>query len=270
MGKEGIKAPLDSPSSTGNPILTRPSLKSHSQFNWKLKLRENCYNRVREDRSRLLWRLRTSTLKTSHSQQCSPQQQEVDIVRSAFEDIVSDEFQKMKGNSTDTRLFDSEMDDIWEYDGVHSSCQGECEDILLEMQRIFYEDLDSYPPMQQDLENELDTWEDEVDEYLASAVFEHMQLNEDKAHKEEIWCPICKRGELKEDHKLIYCTHCELRLNKASELTLGFLRERLAEAHTEHLDRGCRLKPKFCVKTQFSLTALYISCEGCETFEVVI
>lgn len=30
------------------------------------------------------------------------------------------------------------------------------------------------------LENELDTWEDEVDEYLASAVFEHMQLNEDK------------------------------------------------------------------------------------------
>ncbi|KAL1340616.1 uncharacterized protein [Arachis hypogaea] len=233
MGKEGIKAPLDSPSSTGNPILTRPSLKSHSQFNWKLKLRENCYNRVREDRSRLLWRLRTSTLKTSHSQQCSPQQQEVDIVRSAFEDIVSDEFQKMKGNSTDTRLFDSEMDDIWEYDGVHSSCQGECEDILLEMQRIFYEDLDSYPPMQQDLENELDTWEDEVDEYLASAVFEHMQLNEDK-------------------------------------LTLGFLRERLAEAHTEHLDRGCRLKPKFCVKTQFSLTALYISCEGCETFEVVI
>ncbi|KAL1292991.1 uncharacterized protein LOC107618265 isoform X2 [Arachis ipaensis] len=233
MGKEGITAPLDSPSSTGNPTLTRPSLKSHSQFNWKLKLRENCYNRVREDRSRLLWRLRTSTLKTSHSQQCSPQQQEVDIVRSAFEDIVSDEFQKMKGNSTDTRLFDSEMDDIWEYDGVHSSCQGQCEDILLEMQRIFYEDLDSYPPMQQGLENELDTWEDEVDEYLASAVFEHMQLNEDK-------------------------------------LTLGFLRERLAEAHTEHLDRGCRLKPKFCVKTQFSLTALYISCEGCETFEVVI
>lgn len=70
-------------------------------------------------------------------------------MRSAFEDIVSDEFQKMKGNSTDTRLFDSEMDDIWEYDGVHSSCQGQCEDILLEMQRIFYEDLDSYPPMQQ-------------------------------------------------------------------------------------------------------------------------
>ncbi|MED6124891.1 hypothetical protein PIB30_063184 [Stylosanthes scabra] len=270
MGKEGDTAPLDSPSSTGTSTVTRPSLKSHSQFNWKLKLRENCYKRVREDRNRLLWRLRTRTLKTSHSKPCSPQQEEVDIVRSAFEDIVSDEFSKMKGNSTSPRT-DSEMDDIlWEFDGVHTSCQGECEDILLEMQRIFYEDLHSHPPIQQGLANELDTWEDEVDEYLACAVFEHMQLNEDKVHREEIWCPICKQGELKEDHKLIFCTHCEIRLNKANELTLEFLRERLAEAHTDHLERGCRLKPKFCVKTQFSLTALYISCEGCETFEVVI
>jgi len=54
------------------------------------------------------------------------------------------------------------------------------------------------------------------------------------------------------------------------QLTLDFLRDRLAEVHMEHLDRGCRLKPRFCIKTKFNLTALYIVCEGCDTFEVVI
>jgi hypothetical protein len=54
------------------------------------------------------------------------------------------------------------------------------------------------------------------------------------------------------------------------QLTLDFLCDRLAEAHTDHLDRGCRLKPTFCIKTEFNLTALYIMCEGCNTFEVVI
>lgn len=36
-------------------------------------------------------------------------------------------------------------DIIWEYDGLDSAYQGECEEILIEMQRIFYEDLRSEP-----------------------------------------------------------------------------------------------------------------------------
>ncbi|KHN19987.1 RPA-interacting protein A [Glycine soja] len=231
-----------------NETTTRPSLKSDVPFNkyelWKHKLRDNCYKRVREDRTRLLWKFRYN------------QQEEEDIVKCAFQDIVSDELNKIK--RTDELL--------WEYEGPH---QGECQDILLEMQRIFYQDLNSQSTIQ-DLECDIETWEDEVDQYLARAVFEHMQLNEDEAHGKEIWCPICKQGELKDSHNLIHCTRCELQLNKASELTLDFLRDRLAEAHTEHLDKGCRLKPKFCMRTKFNLTALYISCEGCDTFEVVI
>ncbi|KAK7250426.1 hypothetical protein RIF29_32864 [Crotalaria pallida] len=206
-----------------------------------------------------------------------------DVVRCAFKDIVSDELSKIKqhssvsstllyNSSADIFISDSHMDDdlLWDYnDGLHDTTTyegGDCEDILLEMQKLFYDDLNSHP-----LINDLDsTWEGEVDEYLAQAVYQHMQLNADKVHREEIWCPICKQGELKEDRKLMYCTLCQLRLNKDNELNLDFLRDRLAEAHSEHLDRGCRLKPRFCIKTEFNLTALYISCEGCDTFEVVI
>ena len=39
----------------------------------------------------------------------------------------------MLGTSTD--------DMIWEYDGLHTAYQGDCEEMLLEMQRLFYEDL---------------------------------------------------------------------------------------------------------------------------------
>lgn len=95
-----------------------------------------------------------------------------------------------------------------------------------------------------------------------------MQLNSEKV-LQKLWCPICKQGELQENNHFIHCTHCGLRLTKGNEVTLDILCCRLADVHAEHLDRGCRLKPKFCVERRFNITALYISCEGCNTFEVV-
>ncbi|CAK8569300.1 unnamed protein product [Lathyrus sativus] len=239
---------------------TRQSLKSDSQFNnyqlRKQKLRDNCFKRVREDRTRLLWKCRFS----------SPSQNlhQLDI---EFQDIVSDEFHKIIRHDNDGEDHDDDL--LWDDQSPHTTYQGDdCQEILLEMQRIFYEDLESQPSIQQ--ETAVDTWEDEVDDYLARAVYEHMHLNADDTCRKEIWCPVCKHGELKDTHNIIYCTRCKLQLTKADELTLDFLRDRLAEVHMEHLDRGCKLKPRFCIKTQFNLTALYIMCEGCETFEIVI
>jgi hypothetical protein len=54
------------------------------------------------------------------------------------------------------------------------------------------------------------------------------------------------------------------------QINLDVLQIRLGGAHDEHLDRGCRLKPKFCIETRFGLTALFIVCQDCSTFEVVI
>ena len=54
------------------------------------------------------------------------------------------------------------------------------------------------------------------------------------------------------------------------QVKLDFLKERLGEVHTEHLERGCKVTPKFCMETIFDLTALYIQCTVCGTFEVVI
>ncbi|OAY34931.1 uncharacterized protein LOC110627499 isoform X1 [Manihot esculenta] len=251
-----------------SPTPKRSSLKSQSHFNtyplWKDKLRENCYKRVREDRNRLLWKMRLPTAKSLGDK---------DFIKSAFQDIVSDELKKITHSSGDdnsqipTSGLDA-SDILWEYDGLHNAYQGECEEILLEMQRIFYEDLRA-EPTRKEPENHIATWEDEEDEYLARAVYEHMHLNDKQVHK-ETWCPICKQGQLQESHQLIYCSLCELELFKDDEVNLDILTTRLAEAHTEHLDRGCKLRPKFCIETRFGLTALYIHCEVCKIFEVVM
>lgn len=34
----------------------------------------------------------------------------------------------------------AESDTLWEYDGLQNAYQGDCEEIMLEMQKIFYED----------------------------------------------------------------------------------------------------------------------------------
>jgi len=79
---------------------------------------------VREDRTRLLWKFR-----------CNEQQRD-DTLKCALEDIVSDEFHKMKRRD----------EVLWEYEGPPlTTCPDQYEEILLEMQRIFYEDLKSQP-----------------------------------------------------------------------------------------------------------------------------
>ncbi|GKA92050.1 RPA-interacting protein B [Tanacetum coccineum] len=110
-----------------------------------------------------------------------------ELIKSSFQDIVSDELKKMKEtpmkSCSETLSADAETSDdmIWEYDGIHEAYQGECEEILLEMQKIFYEDLENE---QIGKDSTIDAWEDEEDEYLARLVFENMQLNDDK-----VWMP---------------------------------------------------------------------------------
>ncbi|XP_015879926.2 uncharacterized protein LOC107415989 [Ziziphus jujuba] len=268
--EEEHAGPTSSSSSTKTSIQTRPSLKPNPLFNdrhnWKRKLRENCYKRVREDRRRLLWKVRM--MPTSQSLRLNSK----DMIKFACQNIVSDELKKLKDPPLSDRLkmstSDSDINDIlWEYDGLHDAYKGECEEILLEMQRIFYEDLRAESTEKEP--DNIETWQDEEDEYLAHAVYEHMRLN-DKQLREVVWCPICKQGELQENYQHIYCTLCELQLNKGDEVNLELLRVRLAELHAEHFGRGCGSKPKFCIESRFDLTALYIICSTCSTFEVVI
>ncbi|KAI7738453.1 hypothetical protein M8C21_031582 [Ambrosia artemisiifolia] len=243
---------------------TRSSIKSLNSFNnyprWKHKLRENCYNRLRADRSRLLWKMRSSD-STDHS----PMHEE--LIKTTFQDIVSDELRKIK--ETPLKSCSETSDDmLWEYDGPHAAYQGDCEEILLEMQKIFYEDLKN-EQIGKESDNVTKEWDDEEDEYLARAVFENMHLNDEKVGK-EVWCPICNQGALQQNRRRIFCSLCELELNRGDEVTLEFLRDLLAEVHGQHFDRGCRSKPKFCIQSKFDITALYMECQDCNTFEIVI
>ncbi|XP_026432752.1 uncharacterized protein LOC113330107 isoform X2 [Papaver somniferum] len=220
---------------------TRTNIKSN-QNNWKQKLREKCLKRIQEDRNHLLWKMRLPS--SSSSSETTPSVNQKNIIDPTFRDIVSEELKKMKDSSSDnctrdTLTSDDAMldDAIWEYDGncTTKATESECEEIMIEMQRIFYDDL-RVQQSRTDIAEQAEcirTWEEEEDNYLAQAVFERLQLSND-------------------------------------QVDLEYLRLRLAEAHSEHLDRGCRMTPKFCMETRFNLTALYIQCQSCNTFEIVI
>ncbi|KAM7252115.1 hypothetical protein ACFE04_023998 [Oxalis oulophora] len=120
-------------------------------------------------------------------------------------------------------------------------------DMIVEDDATSEEDDERDNANNRDSESQELTWEDEEDEYLARAVYEHMQLN---GEQKKVWCPICNQGELRENKNIINYTLCKLHLNKADEVNLEILKDRLAELHAEHFDRGCRLTPKFCVENK--------------------
>lgn len=234
---------------SASKIPKRASIKSQPDFDYsirKQKLRESCFRRVREERTRLLWKLRHSDCESSDQKE---------IINSAFQDIVSDELKKIEDSH----------DILWEYEGPEDAYEGDSEEILLEMQHMFYNDLISETGSYAQAE----TWDEEEDEYLATLVSQNMLLNTEQ-EPNQIWCPICKQGEVMENHRHIYCSMCEMQLIKGEEVNLNILQERLAEVHAEHFERGCRLKPKFSVQSLYNLKALYITCEACSAFEVVV
>lgn len=230
---------------------------------WLHKLRENCFRRVKEERNDLLWKMRLS------ADQSSTQKE---FMESTIREIFSDELQRFRTSAlsgcseipTSTAKVDEDM--LWEYDGLHTASHFECEEVMLELQRMFYEDIRMNQTHRDGCNG---TTEEEDEDYLDPAIFENLRLEDDKGCK-EIWCPICKKGKLRQNNHLIYCTLCELGLERGDQVNLDCLQVRLAEAYSEHLDRGCRFTPQFHVYTQFSLTALYIQCEACKIFELIL
>ncbi|XP_065029896.1 uncharacterized protein LOC135586866 isoform X2 [Musa acuminata AAA Group] len=251
----------------------------------KEKLRQCCLERIKEERNQLLWKIRSNRQQSQETE---------DIVESTLREIVSDELQRMQPSLVENQrnIVSKNNDVIWEFDGLHleNSTETASEELMLEMQRLLYEDL-----REELIRRELEFFEKE-DEYLAQAVLENMNLNDNQlgnhsfdsiewsqwwgtvillhpvnAENNKVWCPICKRGELRENHHIICCTNCNLRFDAGiDKLNLNFLKSRLGEVHMDHLNRGCKATPSFCMQAMFNLNALFIQCEVCDTFEIVI
>lgn len=114
-----------------------------------------------------------------------------EIINSAFQDIVSDELKKIEDSH----------DILWEYEGPEDAYEGDSEEILLEMQHMFYNDLISetgkpftlsllpiwrswilmhccgYLLLLPGSYAQAETWDEEEDEYLATLVSQNMLLN---------------------------------------------------------------------------------------------
>ncbi|XP_057824583.1 uncharacterized protein LOC131036657 isoform X4 [Cryptomeria japonica] len=206
------------------PLKTRPP-------KWKEKLREICLSRVREDRSQLLHKFRLSSKSAINSKETAV---------FALEQIVSEELIKVR-NSSDGDIKNvilSDKDDaIWDYEpsqSVKKLDNVEYQEILLEMQRLLYDDIEV--ELKQRDADLLEDYEKACaleDESLAAAFSEHMKIHEE-------------------------------------QVDIEFLRKRLSEVLEEHYSKGCKGQTKFCIESQFNIYALYMQCSMCEAFEIVL
>ncbi|RWW73642.1 hypothetical protein BHE74_00018473 [Ensete ventricosum] len=230
-----------------------------------MQLRQCCLERIKEERNQLLWKIRSGRQQSQETEVCVYHINKMmqDIMESTLREIVSDELQKMQPClvENERNIISKNNDVIWEFDGLHleNSTETASEELMLEMQRLLYEDLreelirkggpifhvlskyQAVPSVQSSigLEHperterdfcyfmihhllitcwwnlcaELEFFEKE-DEYLAQAVLENMNLNDNQnAENDKVWCPICKRGELRENRHTICCTNCNFRFD---------------------------------------------------------
>nr|XP_018675861.1 PREDICTED: uncharacterized protein LOC103971863 isoform X2 [Musa acuminata subsp. malaccensis] len=135
----------------------------------KEKLRQCCLERIKEERNQLLWKIRSNRQQSQETE---------DIVESTLREIVSDELQRMQPSLLENQrnIVSKNNDVIWEFDGLHleNSTETASEELMLEMQRLLYEDL-----REELIKRELEFFEKE-DEYLAQAVLENMNLNDNQ------------------------------------------------------------------------------------------
>ncbi|XP_057824585.1 uncharacterized protein LOC131036657 isoform X5 [Cryptomeria japonica] len=158
------------------PLKTRPP-------KWKEKLREICLSRVREDRSQLLHKFRLSSKSAINSKETAV---------FALEQIVSEELIKVR-NSSDGDIKNvilSDKDDaIWDYEpsqSVKKLDNVEYQEILLEMQRLLYDDIE-VELKQRDLLEDYEKACALEDESLAAAFSEHMKIHEEQLTGSPCW-----------------------------------------------------------------------------------
>lgn len=227
---------------------------------WKEKLRENCLQRVEKNRSQILWKIRLG-------REALPVSQEE--TKLAFSDILVDEIDRLKQRSNSKAPLARNNPDamLWEYEPSELLPNDDYEELMIAMQNILYEDLRTENQRRDSLLLEDFEKSCEQEDRALSTMLEQLQTSEG----EGVICPICKAGKLQQNQHLIFCSCGHLRLDIQHEkVNLEFLRERLDELLQQHHDTGCKGQPVFCTDHRFSITALYIQCSSCETFELVL
>ncbi|KAI5066973.1 hypothetical protein GOP47_0017501 [Adiantum capillus-veneris] len=243
-------------------INARSSIKSWHPH-WKHKLRENCLQRVKTNRSQILWKIRLGG-------EAFPVSREKASL--AFSDILVDEIDRLRQRTNGEAPHAQSDPDamIWEYEPSEALSQlknDDYEELMIAMQNILYDDLRTENEKRDSVLLEEFEKSCEQEDRALSMMLEQLQNSEE----DEVICPICKAGKLQQNQHLIFCSCGHLRLDVQHEkVNLHFLRKRLEELLQQHHDSGCQSQPVFCTDHRFSMTALYIQCSSCETFELVL
>ncbi len=100
-------------------------------------------------------------------------------------------------------------------------------------------------------------------------------FQEAKRYAEEemrgVCCPVCENDMLAlSDDSSISCPSCCLWLGADPLLSMSTLQDCLKRSRQEHIDGGCKCRPKFHVDDTFGSCHLWITCDGCDMYNVYL
>eukprot|EP00249_Psilotum_nudum_P012680 c23917_g1_i1 orf=472-1038(-) len=173
------------------------------QPKWKKKLRDQCLQRVKQDRDELIWRIR-SVSKSA--------QDPKEVAASTFGEILFDEVNKLIPANLQGQGFDSRL---WEYEPSEvfpDLSQEDYENLMTDMEKILHED---YLVEERGREAALlEEYENTCiqEEQSFTALLEHLQ-NEDDG----LLCPICRMRYLQQKQHYIYCSCGKFQLDTQND-----------------------------------------------------
>jgi hypothetical protein len=171
---------------------------------------------------------------------------------------------------------DAANDMLWDFDPLDVSDMSrdpsgnlselEYEDLMLEMERTLHEEMEEEA---QRHEMAIVMEYEKAEAALRDSIEAHERMMLEGSTP-AVLCPLCQRGRLFQGNNSIFCINGDFRIDTQHDhINLQYLQNRLEEVCQDH-SKSCAQVPGFVLQERFNIKALYLACQDCGTFQIVI
>lgn len=245
----------------------RNNIKSRHRLEWQARLRDDCLQRVQQQRQKLLQKCRTEPVQQCLQSVLSDVASNAQPSSSNFDTIARQHPDDAAGKDSKGRYGAIVAEDtnsngeLW----YKQLSEEEHQELLAKMEEALFEE--GYRDELEAIEAaELEDISDMFAAHCIMDTFPHQEVA-------TVLCPVCEKADLAESaFGTISCQLCKYKIEgpmPGGGSSLNCLADSLARSLEGHSASGCTEKPYFFVK-QISSSNLYMACYECGAFEVLL
>lgn len=237
----------------------RQTVRSKQHPRWRDQLRVECLERVKQNRTRVLQKLRENRLGAA----TTVQESMLDILDDVASSINPQQQPSQPGSLQPQHQAEPKRGRLhWD---VQELDHEDYEQLMSEMEATLFEETS-----QEDLQR---VEEAELAE-MAEKYMEHCRTLQSGA-QEPVLCPVCQRAYLTEFLGSVHCPidGFQIKLPFVGDRTsaLLYVKDMMAEILAAHCASGCGAKPRFYASEQYTgISTLFMCCDGCKELVTVL